>query len=39
MNPAGETIAELRPEVQELGYRFARLTLERGVYGALPSES
>lgn len=39
MNPAGETIAELRPEAQELGYRFASVTLEGGVYGAIPSES
>lgn len=33
MSPTGETIAKLRPEARELGYRFANVTLERGRYG------
>lgn len=33
MSPAGDTIATIRSEARELGYRFANVTLERGVYG------
>jgi len=33
MSPAGDTIAKLRPQARDLGYRFANVTLEQGVYG------
>jgi hypothetical protein len=33
LGPGGDTIAELRPEARALGYQFASVTLERGVYG------
>jgi hypothetical protein len=33
MSPPGDTIAKIRPQARELGYRFASATLEQGAYG------